>query len=190
MISMKPTPTIAVCGLPDSFSEVATHTYLEQTGQNYVLDYFSNAAEVVKAVRAGAALGIVPTHNSVAGDVAEAGAIPEDARRVETVTIPVRHQLMVRLGTTFEGIKRVVSHEQALAQCGRFLAAELPDAEKVPYADTAQAAQDLSTGELSAADAVIASLPAAERNGLEVLQPNIQDTEENRTSFLVFALSE
>ncbi|MDP4000024.1 MAG: prephenate dehydratase domain-containing protein [bacterium] len=186
---MKPAQLIAVCGLPGSFSEVAAREYLTQVGSDHELRYCSTAAEVVATMQDGAALGVVPVENSVAGKVGEAEAIPADAKHVQVVTIPVRHQLMVKPGTTFESVRRVVSHEQALAQCATFLREKLPQAEQVPYPDTAQAAKDLAAGKLEPTDAVIASERAAQEYGLETIREHIQDDPENRTRFLVFALS-
>lgn len=182
-------PAIAVCGLPGSFSEVAAREYATQAGSDYELRYCSTAVEVVDALRGGADIGVVPVENLVAGKVGEAEAIPADAKRIQVVTIPVRHQLLVKPGTAFESIERVVSHEQALTQCATFLREQLPQAEHVPYADTARAAKDLAAGELDDTDAVIASQRAAQEYGLETLREHIQDDPENRTRFLVFALS-
>ena len=180
---------IAVCGLPGSFSEAAAQSYQQYVDQQYELRYLPDAAKVVAAVQGGDALGIVPVDNLVAGKVAEAKAIPKSARKVEMVAIPVRHQLLVKPGTALKDVRRVVSHEQAVAQCGEFLDSALPDAERVSYPDTAQAARDLAEGKLAATDAVLASEAAAERYGLKLLRPNVQDSTENRTEFLVFALS-
>lgn len=188
MSTRKPVLTIAVCGLPGSFSEAAARSYQQYVGKEYELRYLPDAAHVVAAVKGGDALGIVPVDNSVAGKVAEAEAIPETARKVETVAIPVRHQLLVKPGTKLKDVKQVVSHEQALAQCVEFLTEALPDAKQVAYPDTAQAARDLAAGTLAAADAVLASEAAAERYGLDVLRTDVQDSTENRTEFLVFAL--
>jgi prephenate dehydratase len=182
-------PVIAVCGLPGSFSEAAAQSYQQYVDQEYDLEYLPDAAHVVAAMKDGAALGIVPIDNSVSGKVAEAEAIPESARKVETVAIPVRHQLLVKSGTNLADVRQVVSHEQALAQCAEFLAETLPKVKHVSYPDTAQAARDLAEGTLSEADAVLASQAAAERYGLEVLKADVQDSAENRTQFLVFALS-
>lgn len=187
---------VAVCGLPGSFSEVAAREYTTQSGAEYELRYCATAAEVVAAMRdqdardGGAALGVAPVENSVVGKVGEAEAIPDDAKHVQVVTIPVRHQLLVRPGTAFGSIRRVVSHEQALAQCATFLREKLPQAEQVPYPDTAQAAKDLAAGKLEPTDAAIASERAAQEYGLEVVREHVQDDPENRTRFLVFALSD
>ena len=181
--------TIAVCGLPGSFSEVAAREYLSRNDADYKLAYCSSAANVLKAMRHGAEIGIVPVENTIAGKVGEAEAIPSGAKHIQRLTIPVRHQLMVKPGTAFESIKRVVSHEQALAQCAAFLKERLLQAEQVPYADTAQAAKDLAAGTLEDTDAVIASARAATEYELKILKEHIQDDPENRTHFLVFALS-
>ena len=60
-----------------------------------------------------------------------------------------------------------------------------PDADIIPYADTAQAASDLASGVLPDTTAVIAPLGCATLYGLEVLEESIQDLKFNYTTFVV-----
>ena len=85
-------------------------------------------------------------------------------------------------GTRLEEVRRARSHWQALAQCEEFLASLR--IEPVPVHDTAGAARVVA--ELADPhEAAVASVEAAERNGLAVLAERIQTDKENLTKFAV-----
>jgi prephenate dehydratase len=60
-----------------------------------------------------------------------------------------------------------------------------PDADIVPYADTAKAAEALATGVLPDTTAVIAPRGCAALYGLQILEESIQDLKFNYTTFVV-----
>ena len=93
--------------------------------------------------------------------------------------------LLVKKGTSRGMIKKIASHDQALKQCRFYLKRLWPKAKIEEYPDTAKAAQDLAEGRLPASVAVIASLAAAKRYKLDVLEESIQDLKFNYTSFVV-----
>jgi chorismate mutase/prephenate dehydratase len=76
----------------------------------------------------------------------------------------------------------VYSHPQALAQCRRWLLANLPHAETLESSSTAAAAQRAAE---EAGVAAIGTEEAAERYGLAVLARSIQDQAHNTTRFLL-----
>ena len=81
-------------------------------------------------------------------------------------------------------IKRVYSHPQPLAQSRNWLSRNLPNAEQVPTASTAHAAELAKREKNSAA---IAGQLAAEVHRLKIAAKNIQDRAENHTRFLVIS---
>ncbi len=81
----------------------------------------------------------------------------------------------------------MASHPQGLAQCRRWLAEHLPNAEQVASLSTTAAAREAASDPKLAA---ISSPLAAEFNGLRVLAPGIQDDAENATRFVVIAKSD
>ena len=101
--------------------------------------------------------------------------------------VRVHHNLMARPGVTFESVRRVYSHPQALAQCQGFLTRHKLEA--VTDFDTAGAAKLLAEngGEESGA---IASRRAAEVYGLTILAQNIEDMDFNYTRFFVLGPDE
>jgi len=109
---------------------------------------------------------------------------PELAVR-RALVLPIRHAL---LGSgPLEAISEVLSHPQALAQCGLWLGAHLPGALQLPTSSTAEAARLVKGSRFRAA---IASLEAARDHGLEVLAYPINDVPGNCTRFLLLQRSQ
>src|SRR5262249_48017969 len=65
--------------------------------------------------------------------------------------LPVTFALLARPGTAIGDIKTVGGHPQAQAQCRRWLAANLPDAEWLPASSNAEAAPQAAGGMIDAA---------------------------------------
>ena len=132
-------------------------------------------------------IGILPIENSNGGIVIEAvHAMATHRFRIRTTfEFDVHHMLLVQPGTQKDAIRTIASHDQALKQCRMYLKQKWPEAEVVPYADTAKAAEDLHKGTLGSDTAVIAPRKCAELYELEILEESIQDLKFNYTTFLV-----
>lgn len=139
---------------------------------------------VVKAVERGEDdTGVVAVENTLAGAVAEAYDALEsgDVKVVAEAAIPIRHCLLGLRGASIEGLREARSHPVALSQCRDFFAAH-PDVRPQAVYDTAGAAEEVAAGgDLTVA--AIASSRAGERYGLEVLQHDLQDRNDNQTRF-------
>ncbi|MDR0787925.1 MAG: prephenate dehydratase [Gemmatimonadota bacterium] len=142
-------------------------------------------AEVGRAVTSGEVdFGVLPIENSLAGsvigsyDVLGGGTF----RIVGEVITPIHHNILGVPGSTLSGLRRIVSHPVALAQCTRILR-ELSGVEALAVYDTAGAARDVAAeGDLT--QAAIAGNSAASRYGLTVLARNVEDRDDNQTRFL------
>lgn len=144
-------------------------------------------AAVCASVHDGEAdAGVLPLENSLAGTVGDAldALAAADLRVIGELLLPVRHLLLGVQGATLDGVRRVLSHWQALAQCDGFLSAHAW--ERVPVADTATAAAQVAErGDPTIA--AIASRRAAERHGLALLADSIADGPANVTRFAIVA---
>ena len=96
----------------------------------------------------------------------------------------MQHCLLAPAGATLEGIERIESHTQALAQC-RNLIREL-GVEVVHTADTAGAARDVAERNDPKVAAIASSL-AGEIHSLQVLRTRIEDRLGNTTRFVVMS---
>jgi prephenate dehydratase len=180
---------IGVMGARGSFSEQAGELYLkkENLDAGEILPLIS-AENVLTALNKGEIdRGIFPIENSNGGIVIEAVyAMAKHNFEIEQMfELDVHHMLLVKPHVTSSHIDTIASHDQALKQCRMYLKRVWPEAEIVPYADTAKAAEDLASGVLPDTTAVIAPRRAAELYGLEILEESIQDLKFNYTVFVV-----
>jgi prephenate dehydratase len=141
--------------------------------------------DVFAAVREGkAGRAMIPIENSVAGRVADIHRLlPESGLHIVGEHFQrVNHKLLAPKGATIPGLKRVLSHEQALSQCRRFLREH--GLNPHVYADTAGAAQFVGE-QGDPTQAAIASRLAGEIYGLDILADDIEDAEHNTTRFVI-----
>ena len=176
-------------GVRGSFSEEAARRMLGRLGQDARLLGVPSLEAVRCALQTGLARrAVVPTHNSIAGDVPGADAIIglTGARVEAELALPIVQCLVAPPGTTLASVRRVISHPMALAQCHRFLDSR-PWLRAEPHDDTAGALQMLmqSTSVAGSSAAAIAGERAAAVWGGVVLQRGIQDTEDNCTTFVL-----
>src|SRR3954471_4761347 len=173
---------IAYQGEPGAFSEAAARR-VDTAAQLMPCRSFD---EVFDAVQAGtAAYGVLPIENSIGGSIHRNYdlLLERTLPIVAEVELPVVHHLLALAGATLEGLKRVYSHPQGLAQCERFLHT-LKGVEVIATYDTAGSAKMVAdAGHLDAA--AIASARAGEVFGLAPLASGIQDFSDNVTRFLV-----
>lgn len=176
-------------GAHGSFSEEAGELYKrKQSMPEATLLPLVSAENVLNALEQGEIdKGIFPIENSNGGIVIEAvHAMAKHRFTIEGMfELDVHHMLLVKPGVTAAHVTAVSSHDQALKQCRMYLKRLWPEADIIPYRDTAAAAEDLSRGVLPDTTAVIAPRQCAKLYDLEVLEESIQDLKFNYTTFVV-----
>jgi prephenate dehydratase len=143
--------------------------------------------DMFDSVRKGEAeVALVPIENSSAGRVADTQRLIPDSnlKIIGEYFLEVNHCLLSIPGTKLNQIKRIHSHEQAIAQCRNNIIKN--DKDMVVAADTAGAAKMISKNN-NIEDAAIASSLAAETYNLEIIENNFQDCENNVTRFLIMS---
>ncbi len=175
--------TIAFQGLEGAYSHLSCReAYPQMTA--LPCGTFEDAFAAV--VDGRAALCMIPIENSLGGRVADIHhLLPESNLYIVAEHFqPVHHHLLGVKGAKLEGIKRVLSHVQALAQCRDQLRSL--GVETVPRADTAGAAKEVAeAGDPSTA--AIASNLAEEIYGLDLLRSRIEDRIGNTTRFVAMS---
>lgn len=177
---------VAYLGPEGTFSEMALR---KQFGHAVDTEPCGSIDEVFRAAESGSArLAVVPVENSSEGAVGRTLdlLLRTPLRICGEVALRV-HQNLLRAPAQagsggLDGVRRVYSHPQSLAQCQAWLAAHLPRAERVPAASNAEAAR-LAAAEPEAC--AIGPEIAAERYGLGIVASKIEDDPNNRTRFLV-----
>jgi len=177
---------VAFLGPEATFTHQAA---IRQFGQSAELIPVPSIGEVVEMAATGRVdHGLIPIENSSEGVVFDAlhaldTLLESDLRIVAQVFLDIRHCLVGK-GPLSE-IKKVVSKDQALAQCRKWLSRHLPGVVQQPVNSTA-AAVDMAASE-GASIAAVASRLAAESRELPVLEEGIQDQLDNETRFLVLS---
>jgi chorismate mutase / prephenate dehydratase len=175
---------VAFQGTEGAYSHIAARKYFGASAVEFI-GFPTFAAALAEAERGDAGYAFLPIENTTAGSINETYDLLRhtDLQIVGEEILEVRHCLLAVPGATLEGIRRVTSHPQALAQCGRFLA-QLSGVSVLPFVDTAEAARHVK----EAGDpglAAIASEEAGALHGLTVLARDLADQEENWTRFVV-----
>lgn len=132
--------------------------------------------------------GLVPIENSTEGVITHTldMFMHSPLHICGEVELRIHHQLLSK-AKSLDAIKKVMAHQQSLAQCRVWLNANLPHSERVAVASNAEAARLVQKHKHTAA---IASSAAAELYGLELLATNIEDEANNTTRFLVIGKRE
>ena len=99
---------------------------------------------------------------------------------------PIKHHLLGLPGSKIQDIKNVYSHAQGLSQCSNFI--KKNDFLENVRADTAGSAKYISENKIMS-EAAIASKESAKIYNLDILEPDIQDEEDNVTRFLLMGKS-
>ena len=98
---------------------------------------------------------------------------------------PIHHCLIARRELDLADVRRVISHPQAMSQCGELLRGPLAGAERVSSVSTAEAAR--AVAESDEPWAALSSRLAAELYGCAVLREDVEDSDDNETRFVWLA---
>jgi len=144
----------------------------------------------LEAVRTGDAdAAVVPLENSVEGGVAatlDELSTGDPLMITRELLVEVQFSLLARPGTHLGDIARVATHPHAAAQCRRWLATRLPNADVLQESSTAHAAA-LVAGPDSPYDAAIAAPVAGTTYRLSALATDIADRQGAVTRFVLVA---
>ncbi|MBP5183764.1 MAG: chorismate mutase [Lachnospiraceae bacterium] len=174
---------VAYGGVEGAYAYIASKRMFPEAKLNSKADFLA----AYSSVESGECdIAVLPIENSLAGEVGEVMDLiyrgPLHINRV--FDLPIKHHLLGIKGSTREGIKTVISHPQALAQCNSYV--HKNGLETQTAANTSAAAakavelNDVTVG-------VIASEETAQMFGLEILDSDIQNALVNTTRFAAFS---
>ena len=172
---------VAYLGPAGTFSEQAV---IKQFGRSAVAVPCANFDEVFRRTETGETdFSVVPVENSTEGAISRALdlLLTTPLKICAEVVVRVQQNLM-RQRAGQDGITKVYSHAQSLAQTQGWLNRNLPGVDRIIVESNAEAAR---LAGLDDATAAIAGLNAAGNYGLTVLATNIEDDPTNRTRFIV-----
>ena len=176
---------VAYQGEPGAYSEKAARELL---GPRITTVNFASFEDAFRAVASREVdYAMVPIENSLGGSIHSNydNLLRFDLHIIAEHEFRVEHTLMALPGTKLSDIKKVMSHPQALAQCDGYLRA-LGVIKESTY-DTAGSAKMIKEEGLKDCAAIASDL-AAETFGLEILDTNIEDHDNNFTRFILLGL--
>lgn len=170
----------------------ATFTHLAATehfGRSCIFRPTESIADVFREVESGQSdFGVVPVENSSEGAVGPTldRLVSSELKICGEIKRSISHALMSKQ-TNLNSIQCVYSHPQALGQCLKWLATNLPGRAMVQVSSTAAAAKRASEEPHAAA---VGSEMLASIYDLQVLAGDIQDRSPNLTRFLILGTHE
>ncbi len=129
---------------------------------------------------------VLPLENSYAGEVGTVMDLIFSGSLYinQVIDVPISHYLLANKGASFDTVRTVVSHPQAIDQCSEFIRKHSLQTET--YSNTALAAKYvMDSGRTDIA--AIASSDTADIFNLKVLESNINDSKTNTTRFASFS---
>ena len=175
---------VAFLGPEGTFAQAAALRHFGRSVRTVPLE---SIEAVFREVEAGNSdYGVVPVENSAEGVVSHTLDlfVRSPLNVCGEVTLRIHQHLLVGVADAggLEGLKKVYSHQQSLAQCRRWLDRHLPSVERVNVSSNAEGARRASSEPRAAA---IASDIAGKTYGLRSLASNIEDEPDNSTRFIV-----
>lgn len=173
---------IAFLGPVGTFTHAAALKHFGKAADTIPL---TTITDVFREVEAGTAMyGVVPVENSSEGVVNHTldGFLSSSLKIIGEVELPIHQNFLVAEHTKIDGLSRIYSHQQSLAQCRHWLDVNFPNVERVAVSSNGEAARRLKNEWHSAA---IAGDVAAAEYDLHKLYSNIEDNPSNTTRFLI-----
>ncbi len=175
---------VACQGMEGAYSQLASDKLFALPS----LMYFKRFEGVFQAIQSGlCAYGVLPIENSSYGSVTEVYDLMRRYRFhiVRGVRLKIDHRLLAKPGVKLSDIREIVSHEQAIGQCGAFLKS-LKDVKITVFGNTAEAAQFVSASDRRNL-AAISSPACAAIYGLSIVAEAVSDSDSNFTRFICIA---
>ncbi len=143
---------------------------------------YPTMSEVLTAAEHECEFAVLPLENNVEGAVNEVYDALFDSGLYITrqLTLPVRHSLIAKSGASIDGIQKIMSHPQAIAQCRKFIS-------EIAVPDIAVSSTSAALEQATETTAAIAFKPRA---GQTVLASGIQDSLLNATRFALLSKTE
>jgi len=185
-LALEQVMSIAFLGPEGTFTQAAA---LKHFGHSIKTVPLTSIGEVFREVESGAvSYGVVPVENSTEGVINHTldEFMTSSLHICGEVILRIHHNLISN-ENDISKIEKVYSHQQSLAQCRKWLDANLPNVELVNVSSNAAAAK-LASEESNVA--AIAGETAAEIYKLGKLVPNIEDEPDNTTRFLIIGKRE
>lgn len=174
------TAKVACQGVEGAYSQSAC----DRLFNSAEIHYFKTWEDVCNSVEKGECrYGVLPLENSTAGTV---NAVYDLLGKykfyiVRSIKLKIYHSLLAKRGTKLEDVKEIVSHEQAIQQCSKFI--NSLNVKVTVYDNTAAAAEYVAKSGRNDI-AAIGSPDCADLYNLVGIKDDIMNTDNNYTRFI------
>lgn len=183
---------VGIQGGKGSFNELALETFFKSNpGQSYKISYMYTTKNVLAALDRGVLdRGQFAIKNTLGGEVTESVEAMKKHKFdiICHYDLKVAHTLMMSPNAKIENLDTVVAHPQALKQCKEHLK-KYPKLKQFSGAgdlvDPSTWAEKLGTGKIGLNHAILGNKKLAELNHLKIVQENMQDSDNNFTTFVL-----
>jgi prephenate dehydratase len=185
-IPKKAVKRVAIQGGFGAFHEIAAKHYFQN--DNIEIIPANTFKDLFKSLKMNHAdLGIMAIENSLAGSILPNYGLLQGSNMkiIGEIYLRIKQNLVALPGQTIDDIKEVYSHPMAILQCQIFFD-NYPHIKLIDSIDTALSAKDIRDKNLKGV-AAIASLMAAEKYKLQIIQESIEANKMNYTRFLILA---
>ncbi len=182
--------TVSYLGPEGTYTQEACERFFDK---QYTFLPCETVWAAVEALICGASdFAVIPQENTIGGaviDYVDVLIAQTEVSVAGEVELPINQNLLALPGTTLNGIKKVYSHKQGIAQGREWMNEHIPEAEVIEVSSTAEGARMVSE-EKDQSCAAIASAACAGVYGLEILAESIQNNDSNKTRFYVLSKDE
>ncbi|MFO7891809.1 MAG: prephenate dehydratase [bacterium] len=175
--------TITFQGEKGAFSDEAAHCYYCEPIKTIPCREFETVFEKVNNRECDE--GIVPIENSLTGSIHTNidSLLNYKLYITGEIIVRIQHHLLSLNNSPLSGLRKILSHPQALKQCSSFLK-YLKNVEIVAAHDTAGAAKYILSNNCENYAAIAGKL-AAKEYGLKIIKKNIENHDQNYTRFVI-----
>ena len=174
---------VAYCGVEGAFAHIAA---IKMFKNAVYVNYPDFASAYEATVNGECDTCVLPLENSYAGEVGLVMDLMFSGPLFinQVVELEVVHNILGKKGSSLKNIKKVISHQQALSQCSKYI--DKHSFETIEAQNTAMAAKYVADND-DYSIAAIASTDTAELYNLEILESNINTSRNNTTRFGAFS---
>lgn len=192
-IKLSPIVTIGIQGGKGSFNEEAILYWSQRNNKLQIsFKYLYTSDKVLTSLHSGEIdRGLFAIHNSVGGIVEESVFAMAKFKFsiLEEFAIKISHALMIRKDANLQDVTEIMAHPQVFAQCKDTLQQKYPKLRLTSgvgiMIDHANVAKQLGANKLPKNVATMGSKILADLYNLNVVEDNLQDAQQNYTSFLL-----
>lgn len=186
---------VGIQGGRGSFNEQAVFEYITKSGLVEVeVVYLFSTDRVLESLKQRLVdQGQFAIHNTLGGEVVETRQaklkhdFDEYFKVLETYSLKISHCLMIHPEADIKDIRQIITHDQVLKQCAETMRAKYPHIEliegKGDLISPAFVGEQIAKGALPKTTATLTNVQTARLWDLKIIEQDLQDAEENFTTF-------